>query len=102
MNIDMAALRSLEREKDVTFEQLVEAIEAALLVAYQRTEGAKTHARVVLDRATGDVTVFATEMDDDGQPDSRIRRHPARLQPGGGHARPSRSSCSGCATPSTS
>ena len=41
MNIDMAALRSLEREKDVTFEQLVEAIEAALLVAYQRTEGAQ-------------------------------------------------------------
>ena len=55
MNIDMAALRSLEREKDVTFEQLVEAIEAALLVAYQRTEGAHQHARVVLDRGTGDV-----------------------------------------------
>ena len=68
MNIDMAALRSLEREKDVTFEQLVEAIEAALLVAYQRTDGAHAHARVLLDRATGDVAVLATEMDDDGRP----------------------------------
>jgi N utilization substance protein A len=35
MNIDMAALRSLEREKDVSFDLLVEAIESALLIAYQ-------------------------------------------------------------------
>ena len=68
MNIDMAALRSLEREKDVSFDTLVEAIEAALLVAYQRAEGANQHARAVLDRGTGEVTVLATEMDDDGNP----------------------------------
>ena len=66
MNIDMAALRSLEREKDVSFELLVEAIESALLVAYQRGEGAHAHSRVVLDRATGGVTVLAAELDETG------------------------------------
>ncbi|MDQ1484831.1 MAG: transcription termination/antitermination protein NusA [Actinomycetota bacterium] len=66
MNIDMAALRSLEREKDVSFDLLVEAIESALLVAYQRAEGAHPHARASVDRKTGEVTVLATEMDDDG------------------------------------
>jgi transcription termination/antitermination protein NusA len=68
VNIDMAALRSLEREKDVSFDLLVEAIESALLIAYQRTEGANAHARALVDRATGEVTVLATEMDDDGNP----------------------------------
>src|SRR5665213_1373251 len=68
MNIDMAALRSLEREKDVSFDLLVEAIESALLVAYQRTEGANPHARASVDRSTGEVTVIATEMDADGNP----------------------------------
>jgi N utilization substance protein A len=64
MNIDMAALRSLEREKDVSLELLIEAIESALLAAYQRSEGAQPQARVVLDRATGEVVVLATETDE--------------------------------------
>jgi N utilization substance protein A len=66
MNIDMAALRSLEREKDVSLELLIEAIESALLAAYQRSEGAQPQARVVLDRATGEVVVLATETDESG------------------------------------
>ena len=40
MDIDMSALRGLEREKEISFDMLVEAIESALLIAYQRTEGA--------------------------------------------------------------
>ena len=66
MDIDMAVLRSLEREKDIAFEIVVEAIEQALLVAYHRTEGAQQQARVVLDRKTGHVTVFARELAEDG------------------------------------
>jgi N utilization substance protein A len=66
MDIDMAVLRSLEREKDIAFEVVVEAIEQALLVAYHRTEGAQQHARAELDRKTGHVTVFAHEMAEDG------------------------------------
>ena len=37
MDIDMTILRSLEREKEISFDILVEAIEQALLIAYQRT-----------------------------------------------------------------
>src|SRR4051812_31383452 len=57
----MTALRSLESEKDISLELVVKAIEEALLIAYHRTEGAATKARVELDRKSGHVTVWATE-----------------------------------------
>ncbi|WP_020575620.1 transcription termination factor NusA [Actinopolymorpha alba] len=66
MDIDMAVLRALEREKDIPLEAVAEAIEQALLIAYQRTEGAQPHARVELDRGSGHVTVWATELDSEG------------------------------------
>ncbi len=50
MDIDMSALRGLVREKEISFDLLVEAIEAALLIAYHRTEGSRRHARVELNR----------------------------------------------------
>ena len=66
MDIDMSALRGLEREKEISFPMLVEAIEAALLIAYQRTEGHQPRARVELDRKSGHVTVWAAETDEEG------------------------------------
>jgi N utilization substance protein A len=66
MDIDMMVLRSLEREKEVSFDVLVEAIEQALLIAYHKTPGARTRARVELDRKSGHVTVLAAETDEDG------------------------------------
>src|SRR5690606_32111431 len=66
MDIDMAVLRALEREKDIPLEAVAAAIEQALLIAYQRTDGAQPHARVELDRKTGHVTVWAGEVDEHG------------------------------------
>ena len=66
MDIDMTMLRSLEREKEISFDILVEAIEQALLTAYHKTPGAQPKARVELDRKTGHVTVLAAETDDEG------------------------------------
>jgi N utilization substance protein A len=66
MDIDMSALRALEREKEVPFDLLVRTIEQALLLAYHRTEGAQPHARVALDRKSGHVVVWAQEVDDAG------------------------------------
>ena len=66
MDIDMSILRMLEREKEISFDVLVEAIEQALHTAYQKTPGAYEEARVELDRKTGHVTVMAAELDDDG------------------------------------
>ena len=67
MDIDLNILRMLEHEKEIKFSVLVEAIEQALLTAYHRTPGAQEQARVVLDQKNGHVTVFATEVDDEGE-----------------------------------
>jgi N utilization substance protein A len=66
VDIDLSVLRALEREKEISFGLLVEALEQALLVAYERTGGAEEHARVELNRKTGHVTVWAQEVDETG------------------------------------
>ncbi len=66
MKIDMNVLRSLEREKDISFDLVVQAIESALLTAYKHTEDHQPHARVELDRGTGEVAVLAAEVDEAG------------------------------------
>ena len=66
MDIDLSILRMLEREKEISFEVLVDAIEQALLTAYHKSPGASEHARVELDRKSGHVTVMARDIDEDG------------------------------------
>jgi N utilization substance protein A len=66
VDIDLSVLRALEREKEISFDLVVEALEQALLVAYERTGGARAHARVQLDRKSGHVTVWAQEVDEQG------------------------------------
>ena len=61
MDIDMSALRLLEREREISLDVLVSAIEQALALAYQRTPGAQRTARVEIDRKSGHVTVWARE-----------------------------------------
>jgi N utilization substance protein A len=67
VDIDMAILRSLEREKEISLDVLIDAIESALLVAYQRTPGAEADARVNLDRKSGHVRVLVQERDEGGE-----------------------------------
>jgi N utilization substance protein A len=66
VNIDLAALRALEREREIPFDTILAAIETALLTAYRHTEGAQTQARVEIDRKTGAALVYAQEVDEDG------------------------------------
>ncbi|MER7440976.1 transcription termination factor NusA [Micromonospora avicenniae] len=66
MNIDLAALRALEREREIPFDTILAAIETALLTAYRHTEGAEPHARVEIDRKSGAASVYAQELDDEG------------------------------------
>jgi N utilization substance protein A len=61
VDIDMQALRLIERERDISLDVLVSAIEQALLSAYHRTPEAHQDARVELDRRSGHVTVWARE-----------------------------------------
>jgi N utilization substance protein A len=81
MDIDLAALRALERDRDISLDVLVPAIEQAMLVAYHRTEGAHRLARVELERKTGHVVVWARE---EGPllPASQEGERPTRGDPG--------------------
>ena len=69
MNVDIAALRAIERDKDIPFETVIEAIETALLTAYKHTEGHQPHARIDIDRKSGLVRVLARTLTPDGETD---------------------------------
>jgi N utilization substance protein A len=67
VHVDIAALRSIEREKEISFDQLVHAMEAALLTAYKHTPHSMPHARVEIDRKSGEIAVMAQEFGKDGE-----------------------------------
>jgi len=67
VDVDLAALRALESERDIPLTVLLDAIEQALLLAYRRGEGAAPRARIDIDRRTGQVRVLAQEVDDEGR-----------------------------------
>jgi N utilization substance protein A len=52
------AVQTLEREKGISSERLMRALEDALLSAYKKTPGAAKYARVDMDRRTADFRVF--------------------------------------------
>src|SRR3954468_12393622 len=54
----LEAVTVLEREKGISAERLMEALEDALLSAYKKTQGAAKYARVDMDRASADFRVF--------------------------------------------
>ena len=66
MDIDMSALRELERQREIPLDKLIPTIEQALLMAYHKSPGCHDLARAELDRKTGHVTIWAAELDDDG------------------------------------
>ncbi len=69
MKIDatvMEALELLGRERGVSVDAILDALANALVSAYKRSPGAAEEARVTIDPDTGDITVYAQELDDDG------------------------------------
>ncbi|OKL47492.1 transcription termination/antitermination protein NusA [Boudabousia liubingyangii] len=77
MEIDMKALRMVESEKGVSMDTLVDAIRVALLKAYHNMPGAIRDARVDIDEKTGQVSVLATEIDEEGNPIGEFDDTPA-------------------------
>ncbi|MEW6244009.1 MAG: transcription termination factor NusA [Bacillota bacterium] len=55
----MAALSQIEREKGISKEVLLQAIEAALISAYRRNFGSSQNVRVQIHRTQGDIHVYA-------------------------------------------
>jgi len=52
------AIEELEKEKEISKDILVEAIEIALVSAYKKNYGTSQNVRVVIDREEGDIDVF--------------------------------------------
>jgi N utilization substance protein A len=74
MEIDLAVLRLMEREREIPFDELLRIIEAAVLTAYLKHTGQPEHPtpgtprpRVHIDRKTGGVTVLVPELDEQGE-----------------------------------
>ncbi len=66
MDIDLVALRQLERDKEIKLDVLLRALEDALLNAYAKTPGAIDGSRVTIDTKSGRVQVLAPEKDEEG------------------------------------
>ena len=66
MNIDMGALHTIEVDRGISVEELLDTIKSALLTAYRHTEGHQPDARIEIDRKSGAVAVMARETDEDG------------------------------------
>ena len=62
----MEALEVIERDKGVPREALLEALANALVTAYKRMPRSAEEAVVAIDPDSGDVNVFAQELDEDG------------------------------------
>ena len=54
----IAVLREIEKERNIPFEMLLEALEAALITAYKRHFGVDANAIVTIDRQTGEYKVY--------------------------------------------
>lgn len=67
MNIDVTALKAVEREKGIPADTVLHAIETALVTAYRHADGAAKHVRVHVDRKSGEVAVLAQELGPDGE-----------------------------------
>ncbi len=62
----MEAIEVLARERGVAVEAILDAFANALVAAYKRSPGAAEEARVTIDPDSGEVIVYAQELDEDG------------------------------------
>jgi N utilization substance protein A len=62
----MEAIEVLARERGVEVDAILDAFANALVAAYKRSPGAAEEARVTIDPDSGDVVVYAQELDEEG------------------------------------
>ncbi|MET0565690.1 MAG: transcription termination factor NusA [Acidimicrobiia bacterium] len=62
----MEAIEVLARERGVAIDTILDAFANALVAAYKRSPGAAEEARVTIDPDSGEVIVYAQELDEDG------------------------------------
>ncbi|WP_080791550.1 transcription termination factor NusA [Corynebacterium pacaense] len=83
MNIDVQALRAIEKDKGIRVDDLIRTIATALLQAYVDYRAAEksedTRARVDIDAITGSVAVIVSELDEDGSVTSEYDDTPSNF-----------------------
>lgn len=62
------AVKTIEREKGISAETLILALEDALLAAYKKTPEAAEYVKVVIDREDGEMHVLQLILDEDEEP----------------------------------
>jgi N utilization substance protein A len=62
----MEAIEVLARERGVAVDTILDAFANALVAAYKRSPGAAEEARVTIDPESGEVIVYAQELDEEG------------------------------------
>ena len=62
----MEAIEVLARERSVAVDTILDAFANALVAAYKRSPGAAEEARVTIDPDSGEVIVYAQELDEEG------------------------------------
>lgn len=60
------ALKQIQHEKNIEPEAIIVALEESLEAAYLKNHPEQEHARVVINRESGNITVFADEIDEEG------------------------------------
>ncbi|WP_405217228.1 transcription termination factor NusA [Agrococcus sp. Ld7] len=70
MKIELSVLKTVEREREISQDDLIRIIEQAILQAHMRSgekvDPAAPQPRVEVDRKTGEVTLYEPELDEDG------------------------------------
>ncbi|WP_072313069.1 transcription termination factor NusA [Agrococcus sp. Marseille-P2731] len=70
MKIELSVLKTVEREREISQDDLIRIIEQAILQAHLRSgekvDPAAPQPRVEVDRRTGEVTLYEPEIDEDG------------------------------------
>lgn len=67
MHVEMEALVALTTEKGMSLEQLIQAIEAGVLTAYNETAGPNRYAQAKLNRETGEIQIIIPEFNEMGE-----------------------------------
>ena len=76
MNVEFTkALEQIEKDKGISKDLLIEAVEAALISSYKRNFGSAQNVRVEIDRDTGEVNVYSRKIITDDVTDALLEIH---------------------------
>ena len=75
MHVDMKTLEAVTIERDIPMDNLIGAIEVAVLAAYNQTDHAREHARAHLDRESGEIQIFVPVFSETGDRIGEVQDH---------------------------